>query len=32
MGGHVERMGEMGNVYKILTGKSGGKRPLGRQS
>jgi hypothetical protein len=25
-------MGEMGNVYKILVGKTEGKRPLGRPS
>jgi hypothetical protein len=27
--GHVERMGEMRNVYKILAGIPEGKRPLG---
>jgi hypothetical protein len=26
--GHVERMGEKRNVYKVLAGKSEGKRPL----
>jgi hypothetical protein len=28
--GHVACMGEERNVYKVLVGKSGGKRPLGR--
>jgi hypothetical protein len=28
--GHVVRMGEMRNAYRILVGKSEGKRPLGR--
>jgi len=28
--GHVARMGKMGNAYKILVGKSEGKRPLRR--
>jgi hypothetical protein len=28
--GHVERMGEERNVYRILMGKPEGKRPLGR--
>jgi hypothetical protein len=28
--GHVERMGENRNVYRILVGKPEGKRPLGR--
>jgi len=28
--GHAERMGEMRNAYKILVGKSEGKRPLER--
>jgi hypothetical protein len=28
--GHVARMGEKKSVYKILMGKSEGKRPLGR--
>jgi hypothetical protein len=28
--GHVALMGSMRNVYKILVGKSGRKRPLGR--
>jgi hypothetical protein len=28
--GHVARMGEERNVYKVLTGKPEGKRPLGR--
>jgi hypothetical protein len=27
---HVERMGQMRNAYKIFSGKSKGKRPLGR--
>jgi hypothetical protein len=29
--GHVARMGEKRNAYRILTGKPEGKRPLGRQ-
>jgi hypothetical protein len=28
--GHVARMGAKSNAYKILVGKPGGKRPLGR--
>jgi hypothetical protein len=28
--GHVARMGEKRNVYKLLLGKPEGKRPLGR--
>jgi len=28
--GHVARMGEMRNEYKVLVGKPEGKRPLGR--
>jgi len=28
--GHVARMGEMRNAYKIFVGKLEGKRPLGR--
>jgi hypothetical protein len=28
--GHVERMGSKRNAYRILVGKSEGKRPLGR--
>jgi hypothetical protein len=28
--GHVERMGEKRNAYRLLVGKSEGKRPLGR--
>jgi hypothetical protein len=28
--GHVPRMGEKRNVYRILVGKPEGKRPLGR--
>jgi hypothetical protein len=28
--GHVARMGEMWNVYRLLVGKPEGKRPLGR--
>jgi hypothetical protein len=30
MGGHVARMGEKRNAYRILVGKPEGKRPLGR--
>jgi hypothetical protein len=29
-GGHVARMGEKRNSYRILVGKLEGKRPLGR--
>jgi hypothetical protein len=28
--GHVARMGETRNAYRILVGKPEGKRPLGR--
>jgi hypothetical protein len=28
--GHVARMGEKRNSYRLLVGKSEGKRPLGR--
>jgi hypothetical protein len=28
--GHVARMGETRNAYRILVGKAEGKRPLGR--
>jgi hypothetical protein len=28
--GHVTRMGEKRNVYKVLVGKPEGRRPLGR--
>jgi hypothetical protein len=28
--GHVARIGEKRNVYRLLVGKSEGKRPLGR--
>jgi hypothetical protein len=28
--GHVARMGEKRNVYRLLLGKTEGKRPLGR--
>jgi hypothetical protein len=28
--GHVARMGEKRNAYRILVAKLGGKRPLGR--
>jgi hypothetical protein len=28
--GHVARMGEERNVYRVLMGKAEGKRPLGR--
>jgi hypothetical protein len=28
--GHVERMGEKKNAYRLLVGKPEGKRPLGR--
>jgi hypothetical protein len=30
--GHVARMGEKRNAYKIMVGKPAGKRPLGRPS
>jgi hypothetical protein len=30
MAGHVARMGEERNAYRILVGKSEGRRPLGR--
>jgi hypothetical protein len=30
MSGHVARIGEMRNIYKILIEKPEGKRPLGR--
>jgi hypothetical protein len=29
--GHVARMGEKRNAYRLLVGKSEGRRPLGRQ-
>jgi hypothetical protein len=29
--GHIASFGEIKNAYKILVGKSEGKRPLGRQ-
>jgi hypothetical protein len=29
--GHVARMGEGRNVYRVFVGKAEGKRPLGRQ-
>jgi hypothetical protein len=29
---HVSRMGDMRNAFKILVGKSEGKRPCGRQN
>jgi hypothetical protein len=29
--GHVAQMGEKRNAYRLLVGKSEGKRPLGRQ-
>ncbi|KAJ4438705.1 hypothetical protein ANN_14652 [Periplaneta americana] len=29
--GHVARMGESRNAYRVLVGRPGGKRPLGRQ-
>jgi hypothetical protein len=32
MAGHVARMGEKRNAYRILVGKPEGRRPLGRQS
>ena len=28
--GHVARMGEKRGVYRVLVGKPGGKRPLGK--
>jgi hypothetical protein len=28
--GHVERMGEKRNAYRLLVGKPEGRRPLGR--
>jgi hypothetical protein len=28
--GHVARLGETGNAYRVLVGKPEGKRPLGR--
>jgi hypothetical protein len=28
--GHVERMGEKRNAYRLLVGKPEGKRPVGR--
>jgi len=28
--GHVARMGERRGVYRVLVGKPGGKRPLGK--
>jgi hypothetical protein len=28
--GHVARMGEKGNAYRLLVGKPEGRRPLGR--
>jgi hypothetical protein len=30
MAGHVTRMGEKRNAYRLLVGKPEGKRPLGR--
>jgi hypothetical protein len=30
VGGHVARMGEERNMYRVLMGKPEGKRPLGR--
>jgi hypothetical protein len=32
LAGHVARMGEKRNVYRLLVGKQEGKRPLGRQT
>jgi hypothetical protein len=29
--GHVARMGEKRNAYRLLVGKPGGRRPIGRQ-
>jgi hypothetical protein len=31
MAGHVARMGEKRNAYRLLVGKPEGKKPLGRQ-
>jgi hypothetical protein len=31
LAGHVARMGEIRNVYRVLVGKPEGKRPLGRR-
>jgi hypothetical protein len=28
--GHVARMGKKGNAFRLLIGKSGGKRPVGK--
>jgi hypothetical protein len=30
--GHVARLGEKRNTYRLLVGKPEGKRPLGRQN
>jgi hypothetical protein len=30
LAGHVARIGEKGNAYRLLVGKPEGKRPLGR--
>jgi len=30
LAGHIARMGERRGVYRVLVGKPGGKRPLGR--
>jgi hypothetical protein len=30
MGGHVARMGEKRNTYRLLVGNPEGRRPLGR--
>jgi hypothetical protein len=30
VGGHVARMGEKRNVYRLLVGKPEGRRPVGR--
>jgi hypothetical protein len=30
MDGHVARLGEKSNVYRLLVGKPEGRRPLGR--
>jgi hypothetical protein len=30
LAGHIARMGEKRNVYRLLVGKPEGKRPLGR--
>jgi len=32
MGGHVARMGDKRGRYRVLVGKTEGKRPLGRPS